>query len=1261
MRTFCHIAAIVGLLLIQPGITGSAEAVNVGGCYINSLGDAICDSEWRQRRPREMPRPRPRPDDPCRADPQKCKPIVKKPNICDLFPDLCKSVPCTAISKPIIDPPPGGCEAEVTPATFKRELDNKGCGCKLLLAPGNYPDFTYTKKCTASNTFMIQAKADGVRFKDFTVNGNGLFFSGPEVSNQITIDGDYNRITQVLFTKSGQIDFKEGSASNRIDHNDFILDPRGTGETATAIAFYRPRSTEQMYQNNQIDSNYFTTNTPVPTSRQPGNGIFLCMYGAQNGYQYLSRFGSAKTLIENNLFEDWGRKHVMEVKCSDNVFRNNTLVNTGRILNRHGGNNIYENNYFQNMTTGLAVREYDNRVTGNYFERARIILYSGTRKYPDGQCFQDRAWMPAPYRAPQGPPAVRTYINNNKGPLSIGESEGNGCEVPVLNTTIGCHDGPVQYKGAHVGTQGPSKTGACGPIPRKLTRADVGRGTFGDPGGSQPIICPLPLELAKPRPEERVQPRPASCMPKRACSDRPVDASGLQQGLNSASCGCTIKLAGGAYPGNYTFSKNCPRDNPVGIEAADHLKPNLSGQLTLRGSGAIVTGLSVTGRGTVYINGDYHRVSRNRFAATGRAVIEVRGAEHAEISYNDFVDSGSNNLIIIGAHVGTTEDEVKYTHIHHNYVQGSGRSGGGDAITAGLYGARSERDKMLAHGQTYSLIEYNIFDNVRRSKSVHLKTLHDTVQYNYVHGSASMDSRQGQYNTFKGNYFDGGGGNVGVHEEFNQLLCNRMETGSILVFAGEGGLTKFGTYQSGTAKDTLVSGNNGRLVLGEIWGLHGRTTPDEPALRTEVRGHAGRIDEKFHRDSRTNAGASPVCTAPAAPPVQRSQVGIDAPDEACRPTGGGVPGGGDDGGEPVDCASGEPVEMTCPAFKDDLFLNPFNARSAHHRPIGCGARYAGEGDATTVAIKAHAGRGTINAALPFGAAFAKLKASDPIKTVTKTGLCGGPGPGIGLPVTIKIPPDWPPGWQSKFRCLDNSTKLYDPETGVATEFFAFDPSDPGNYRATIARTFDIRGLGHGTALNQRLGTSASGASTLMGALRAEEVLTPGTPMLHAHHVAVPRLPGHNTPLLLGRGIQWPATAGDGSAYRDATHNTGVFAYGDLLGIPPESKGGPNLDTLGLSEPGRRLAQSFRDYGVYVVDGGPQVVMRATDSLGSLHATMRDDFRKLWPHLRLITNSVAGATAKISASSHSASGSIGIPAWPAGGGTPLAPNCAFDAR
>lgn len=767
-----------------------------------------------------------------------------------------------------------------------------------------------------------------------------------------------------------------------------------------------------------------------------------------------------------------------------------------------------------------------------------------------------------------------------------------------------------------------------------------------------PVAKPPYTPPGQPVPIEPVMPIPGGegshiCMPEPACPSGPVDSSELQQALNSATCGCTIQLQPDTYAATYTYRGTCSPATPLGLEATQPLDANLTGRLNIEGNGLVISGIKVSNGGKIYVNGDNNRITRSSFlGSTPRGAIEIKGARNNEIDHNDF--SGSR-FIYLGFFVYKTADEVFNTLIHHNYFTGSGE---GTGLYIGGYAAELHRDFMLAHANNLATVEYNVFENVRMSKTIHIKSNRNTVRFNYFKHAAPADVRQGQYNIIRGNFVDGG--NLGTHEEFNQFLCNRISGGSIDVFAGEGGLTKFGTYQSGTAKDTLVSGNNGRLVLGDIWGLHGKTTPDEPALRTEVRGHTGPIQERFHRDSRIDVNASPVCAAPTSPPVQRSQVGIGAPDTGCQPSGGG-------GGEPVDCESGEPVEMACPAFKDDLFLNPFNARSAHHRPIGCGARYAGEGDATTIAIKAHAGRGTINAALPFGAAFAKLKASDPIKTVTKTALCGGPGPGIGLPVTIKIPPGWPPGWQSKFRCLDNSTKLYDPETGVTTEFFAFDPSDPGNYRATIARTFDIKGLGHGMVLNQRLGTSASGASTLMGALRAEEVLTPGMPMLHAHHVAVPRLPGHNTPLLLGRGIQWPATAGDGSAYRDATHNTGVFAYGDLLGIPPESKGGPNLDTLGLSEPGRRLAQSFRDYGVYVVDGGPQVVMRATDSLGSRHATMRDDFRKLWPHLRLITNSVAGATAKISASSHSASGAIGTPSWPAGGGTPLAPNCAFDAR
>lgn len=382
------------------------------------------------------------------------------------------------ITPPKLCIPSSSCNQNVTPATFQAALNNTNCGCSLTLAAGNYNSFIYNKSCPASSPITIRAAGGGVRIPNISINGSGLFVSGPEINGQVVINGDNNRITRAAFVGDGQIDFKEGSQNNRIDHNDFTLNNQGVGETETAIAFYRPRSTAQMYANNRIDSNYFTTNSN-PSPSNYGAAIFLCMYGAQDGYQYAWQYGSARTMIENNLFENWGRKNVLEEKCNDNVFRNNTLVNTGRVLKRHGGRSTYENNWFERMTTGLAIREYDNKVIGNYFQAAKLILYKGTRNYPEGECFQDRAWMPAGYQAPQGPPAVRTLIDNNSGPLIIGDKEGSGCEVPVLQTRILSHKGTIT-RVSEAGTTGPTSTNANPPA-RKLTRSQVGRGAA-EPG-----------------------------------------------------------------------------------------------------------------------------------------------------------------------------------------------------------------------------------------------------------------------------------------------------------------------------------------------------------------------------------------------------------------------------------------------------------------------------------------------------------------------------------------------------------------------------------------------------------------------------------------------------------------------------------------------------------------------------------------------------------------------------------------------------------
>ncbi len=129
-------------------------------------------------------------------------------------------------------------------------------------------------------------------------------------------------------------------------------------------------------------------------------------------------------------------------------------------------------------------------------------------------------------------------------------------------------------------------------------------------------------------------------------------------------------------------------------------------------------------------------------------------------------------------------------------------------------------------------------------------------------------------------------------------------------------------------------------------------------------------------------------------------------------------------------------------------------------------------------------------------------------------------------------------------------------------------------------------------------------------------------------------------------------------------NLGYIPYGGLMAIPPVEKGGPDLNKLGLSPPGLRLAEALRDYGAYAVDGGPMPIIRTTENFppslyNQLHFTLSDDLKKIYMEMRLVLNSVEGATARMRPN-WGYEGFIGTPTWPAGGGEPIAPNTAIDA-
>ncbi len=322
---------------------------------------------------------------------------------------------------------------------------------------------------------------------------------------------------------------------------------------------------------------------------------------------------------------------------------------------------------------------------------------------------------------------------------------------------------------------------------------------------------------------------------------------------------------------------------------------------------------------------------------------------------------------------------------------------------------------------------------------------------------------------------------------------------------------------------------------------------------------------------------------------------------------------------------------------DDLFLNPFNARSAHHRPIGTGARYA-EDDHPATLDWLQAGHLNVNAGTPWGTSVATTGADDPTMTIEPQAYCDKVA---GLPVTIRMPAA---GFETRVKanhsgCPDGVVVIYDRTTDIPHQLRQYDWNG-GKPTAGQYWTWDIKGLGHGQRQGQRVGTSASGVAGLFGVLRGHEANTPGYRIEHALRMGLPRKPGADCKVMLSTEVVLPATGRDRSA-KEARNNVGHIPYGGLLALPPSV----DLDSLGLSEPGRRLAEAIRDYGIYVGDGGgcnAGAIEADQEVEEGIRKQLREDSRKFYPLMRMVLNNDV----------------LGSPV--AGGGDPLGPNCAFDA-
>ncbi len=335
-----------------------------------------------------------------------------------------------------------------------------------------------------------------------------------------------------------------------------------------------------------------------------------------------------------------------------------------------------------------------------------------------------------------------------------------------------------------------------------------------------------------------------------------------------------------------------------------------------------------------------------------------------------------------------------------------------------------------------------------------------------------------------------------------------------------------------------------------------------------------------------------------------------------------------------------PVGCTLPnELHFDPYYNPFNKNSAHHRPIGTGAQYADTNHPSYKSWMTNKGRGfNVNVGAPWGVSLAAAGAGDGEKTI-------GPGPKqcdnvVGLPKRIRFPktPFITPVRANDNGCPDGVVVIYDKVAQVPHQIRQYDWNN-GNPVGGQYKTWDIKGLGHGTRMGDRVGTSAAGVAAMFGILRGVEINDPGRKIQHALQMVLPRKSG-DCGMILSRKVQLPAVSGDGSM-NSGSNNTGNVPYGALLALPPESKGGPDLDTLGLTPRGKILATAVREYGIYAVDGGACNALRA-DQYVTNPAELRTALSKIYPHIRMVLNNDNVLTTAT-----------------AGGGAPLAPNCAFD--
>jgi arylsulfatase A-like enzyme len=318
----------------------------------------------------------------------------------------------------------------------------------------------------------------------------------------------------------------------------------------------------------------------------------------------------------------------------------------------------------------------------------------------------------------------------------------------------------------------------------------------------------------------------------------------------------------------------------------------------------------------------------------------------------------------------------------------------------------------------------------------------------------------------------------------------------------------------------------------------------------------------------------------------------------------------------------------------------------YHIPLATGLRYAGDSDATTIAwqsqsfgnIKIGCSNSPDTMSVCNSNAHPIFIAPPGTPSVTVGKLASD---AASLPATVRMPEE------AKVNMLQGSGQdatitIFYPDTNRAYVFYKYSWNN-GAPTAQRHVDFSVTGTGHPNRVGDGdVGTIAAGVANWLGIMRGHEIAATGQDFNHRFKIAVARKDNQGTHIL-GRNFHLPANGTDGGI--GSGDNLGPFNYGDIVALPTSV----DIDSLGLSEPGKRFARAMQQYGVLIADGGPQGIRGDQYIDVAARDLISRDFDAIWDRMRRVEDFTTNAhfdeavrTGKI------------------GPGTPLGPNCAFDA-